>query len=157
MTFGLTYAFAAAALAFATPQTALPTPPQTAPETRPLTAAERDEARAAADSLKVRFAGKTSADAAVAHEAVKEIVRFAPYGFRCDSVAAVEASLLPEGWMPADPNYRMGPPETRYERWEVSLCGRVEPVMVAFWSEPDAGPQFQVAHPFPAAAAPPRP
>ena len=103
----------------------------------------------------VRITGRTRADAALAQSAVQEIARFTPFKIKCDRLESVEASVMPKGWQPADPNFRIAPRGARYEKWNVSMCGRVEPFLVAFWKEKKAGKQFQVGHPFP--ADPPKP
>jgi len=112
---------------------------------------------AAAQSDEVPFTGTTRVDAAVIRDAVQEILYFAPRGLKCDTLTGVEASLLPESWTPADPNFRIGPPGTRYERWDVSLCGRVERFLLGFWTAPDGGTLFQVGYPLPADAPTPLP
>jgi hypothetical protein len=107
----------------------------------------------------IAFTGHTAADAAQARDAMDEVARFSggPV-LKCADVTGVEASAMPEGWQPADPNFRIGPPGTRYERWSVAQCGKVVPFLIAIWTDPKYGAQIQVAHPFPADPAPaPRP
>ena len=105
---------------------------------------------AAATAQQVPLTGRTTADAAQIRGAMQEIVRFSGHHLKCSKVDTVEATILAEGWQPADPNFRIGPPGTRYERWGAAQCGRVEPFLVGFWVETGAGGQFQVAHPYPA-------
>jgi hypothetical protein len=115
--------------------------------------APASEAPAAAE---VAISGRTTADPKVAHEALGEVGGFAGRALKCSQIDGVEASPLPAGWVPTDPNFRIGPAGARYERWEVSLCGRREPFLIVFWSDA-GGPQFQVGHPFPAGPAAPKP
>ena len=106
----------------------------------------------AAALAKLGITGRTAApDAAVAQAALNEAGGFASgHALKCSERGAVVASLMPKGWVPADPNFRLGPKGARYERWEISLCGKSVPFLVVFWKDKKAGPQFQVAHPFPA-------
>jgi len=102
---------------------------------------------------KVGITGGTAApDATVAQAALTEVRGFAAgEALKCSEMGGVEASLMPKGWVPADPNFRIGPKKkARYERWDVKLCGKSVPFLVVFWKDKKAGPQFQVAHPFPA-------
>lgn len=120
-------------------------------------AAPADPASPSAPAAEIGVTGDTIADPKVARDALRELGGFASRALKCSQIDGVEASALPAGWIPADPNFRIGPPGARYERWEVKLCGRSEPFLLAFWSEA-GGPQFQVGHPFPAdPAKPPKP
>jgi hypothetical protein len=105
----------------------------------------------AAALAKIGIAGRTGApDAQVAQAALNEVRGFAAgESLKCSEMGSAEASLMPKGWVPADPNFRIGPKRARYERWEVKLCGRSEPFLVVFWKV-KGRPDFQVAHPFPA-------
>ncbi|MEO7177736.1 MAG: hypothetical protein ABIW83_02735 [Allosphingosinicella sp.] len=96
--------------------------------------------------------GRTAApNKAIAQAALQEARTFAGRApMKCSDVGGAEASLMPKGWVPSDPNFRIGPKGARYERWEIQACGRSEPFLVVFWKDQKAGPQYQVAHPFPA-------
>lgn len=96
--------------------------------------------------------GKTAApNPKIAREALQEAGGFATRSLKCSGgVGSAKASLMPKGWVPADPNFRIGPKGARYERWEVEACGRTEPFLIVFWKDKKAGPQYQVGHPFPA-------
>ncbi|HEX8307521.1 MAG TPA: hypothetical protein VF645_03785 [Allosphingosinicella sp.] len=104
-----------------------------------------------ADLAKLGITGRTRApDAVVAHAALNEAKAFAAgTALKCGEVGGAEASLMPKGWVPADPNFRLGPKGARYERWEIKLCGRNVPFLVVFWKVKGKA-DFQVAHPFPA-------
>lgn len=100
-------------------------------------------------------AGETAApNAEIAQAAYNEAGGFARGSLKCADVGAAKASLMPEGWVPADPNFRIGPKGARYERWEIQTCGRSEPFLIVFWNDQKAGPQYAVGHPFPADPAP---
>ena len=105
----------------------------------------------AADLAKIGITGQTAApDAAVAQAAYNEAGGFAAgIAIKCGELKGAEASLMPEGWVPADPNFRLGPKGARYERWDLDLCGRKVPFLVVFWTDKGKS-DFQVAHPFPA-------
>jgi hypothetical protein len=114
----------------------------------------------AAALAKIGITGRTAApDAAVAQAALNEVGGFASARqstLQCGEMGGAQAALMPKRWVPADPNFRLGPKGARYERWEVKLCGKSVPFLVVFWKDKKAGPQFQVAHPFPAGAAKPK-
>ena len=105
----------------------------------------------AAALAKIGITGRTGApDAATAQAALTEAGGFAAgHALKCGEVGGAEASLMPKGWVPADPNFRLGPKGARYERWEIKLCGKNVPFLVVFWKH-KGRPDFQVAHPFPA-------
>ncbi len=114
----------------------------------------------AAALAKIGITGRTRApDATIAQSALNEAGGFASgESLKCSEMAGADARLMPKGWVPADPNFRIGPKGARYERWELETCGRSEPFLVVFWKDKKAGPQYQVAHPFPAdPAKPPKP
>lgn len=108
-----------------------------------------------APPVQVRFTGRTTADATLTRDAVQEVARFSAHALKCDRLTGVEATIMPEGWQPADPNFRIGPPGTIYERWDAAGCGRGVPFLIAFWKPPEGGTMFQVGHPFPADPAKP--
>ena len=94
--------------------------------------------------------GETAAPSPeIAQAALQEAGGFAVNSLKCGDVGSAKASLMPQGWVPADPNFRIGPKGARYERWELVACGRSEPFLVVFWTD-KGRPDFQVAHPFPA-------
>jgi hypothetical protein len=107
---------------------------------------------ASARADQVRVTGESTADATLIRDAVQQILRIGAGALECHELTAVEASVLPDDWRPADPKYRLGPPGTRYERWEATLCGRAVPFLIGFWDAPEGGTMFQVGYPFPAAA-----
>ena len=100
---------------------------------------------------KIGITGRTRApDSAAAQSALSEAGRFARgTALKCSEMGPVEASLMPKGWVPADPNFRIGPKGARYERWDIKLCGKEVPFLVVFFKVKGKA-DFQVAHPFPA-------
>ena len=102
---------------------------------------------------KMGITGRTRApDSKVAQAALNEARGFAAgHALKCSEMGGAEASLMPKGWVPADPNFRLGPKGARYERWEIRLCGKDVPFLVVFWKKKGIA-DFQVAHPFPADA-----
>jgi hypothetical protein len=105
----------------------------------------------AAALAKIGISGQTAApDASIAQAALNEAGGFAAgESLKCSDMKGAKAALMPEGWIPADPNFRLGPKGARYERWEIELCGKSVPFLVVFWTD-KGRPDFQVAHPFPA-------
>lgn len=110
----------------------------------------------AAALAKIGITGRTAApDAKVAQAALNETKGFAAgQALKCSEMGGVEARLMPKGWVPADPNFRIGPKGARYERWDIKLCGKSVPFLVVFWKAKGKA-DFQVAHPFPADPAKP--
>ena len=105
----------------------------------------------AAAAAPMPVTGKTAApDSKTAGAALQEAAGFAARSLECGQVGTAKASLMPKKWVPADPNFRIGPKGARYERWEIQACGKSEPFLVVFWKDKKAGPQYQVGHPFPA-------
>jgi hypothetical protein len=106
---------------------------------------------------KAGITGRTAApNAQVAQAALNEAGGFARgEALKCSEMGGAKASLMPRRWVPADPNFRIGPKGARYERWDIRLCGKDVPFLVVFWKDKKAGPQYQVAHPFPADPAKP--
>jgi hypothetical protein len=100
--------------------------------------------------------GPTKADPKIVGDALREVQAFSGGNLlKCSDITAVAATPMPRGWVPSDPNFRLGPPGARYERWDVTLCGKVEPFLLVFWKE-KSRPMFNVGHPFPAGPAPRR-
>jgi hypothetical protein len=106
----------------------------------------------AAALAKMGITGRTTApDTQAAKAALNEVGAFASARqstMKCGQMGGAKASLMPKRWVPADPNFRIGPKGARYERWEVELCGKSVPFLVVFWKH-KGRPDFQVAHPFP--------
>ncbi|MEA2998657.1 MAG: hypothetical protein QOK17_490 [Sphingomonadales bacterium] len=131
----------AAALAAPPPASAPMLPPSAAPT--------------AAPPVHLHVTGPTTADPKIVGDALQEVQHFTGGNIlKCSDITAVAATPMPAGWVPGDPNFRLGPRGARYERWDVTLCGRVEPFLLVFWKE-KSGPAFNVGHPFPAGPARP--
>jgi hypothetical protein len=134
----------AAALAAPPPASAPMLPPSPAPT-----------APAAPPPVQIHVTGPTTADPKIVGDALLEVQHFTGGNIlKCSDITAVAATPMPRRWRPSDPNFRLGPPGARYERWDVTLCGRVEPFLLVFWKE-KTGPAFNVGHPFPKEPAPP--
>jgi hypothetical protein len=134
-------------LAFAA---ALAAPPPTAAPMLPPSAAP-----AAPPSAQLHVTGHTTGDPKILGDALQEVQHFAGgHILNCSDVTAVAAKPMPRGWVPSDPNFRLGPRGARYERWDVTLCGKVEPFLLVFWKD-KTGPAYTVGHPFPKEPAAP--
>ncbi|MEA3038760.1 MAG: hypothetical protein QOE79_1273 [Sphingomonadales bacterium] len=131
----------AAALAAPPPASAPMLPPSAAP--------------AAAPSAPLHVTGRTTGDPKIIGDALGEVQHFAGgHILNCGDVSAVAATPMPRGWVPSDPNFRLGPRGARYERWDVTMCGKVEPFLLVFWKD-KSGPAYTVGHPFPKEPAAP--
>jgi hypothetical protein len=125
----------AAALAAPPPASTPMLPPSAAP--------------AAAPAAPLHVTGPTTGDPKVLGDALQEVQHFAGgHILNCSDVTAVTAKPMPRGWVPSDPNFRLGPRGARYERWDVTMCGKVEPFLLVFWKD-KTGPAYTVGHPFP--------
>ena len=128
--------YAAAALAPAPPAAATTPPPSPA-------------APAAPAQPQIVITGETLANGPLAWDAMQEVVRFSNHHLKCAMPTKVDAQVMPEGWLPRRLEFRIGPPGARYERWNVHMCARVEPFLIAFWTPPGkTEPEFAVGHPF---------
>ena len=98
----------------------------------------------------VRFVGETTGTeaAGVRDQALAELLRFAGHALHCGAVHEIRVTAHPNGWVPADANFRMGPAGSTYERWDASMCDRTEPFLIVFWREGNRT-EFQVGHPHP--------
>jgi hypothetical protein len=116
-----------------------------------LAAAAPGQAAEPPAAASMAIAGETRApNPQIAQAALQEAGGFVLRSLKCGDVGGgAKASLMPKRWVPADPNFRIGPKGARYERWELEACGRTEPFLVVFWKH-KGRPDFQVAHPFPA-------
>jgi hypothetical protein len=104
----------------------------------------------------LHVSGPTTADPKIVGDALQEVQHFAAGNLlKCSDVTAVAATPMPRGWVPSDANFRLGPRGARYERWDVTMCGKVEPFLLVFWKE-KTGPAYTVGHPFPKERAPRR-
>ena len=104
---------------------------------------------APASADQIRFTGETSVDAVVIRDALQNVLRVAAVSEHCNAMSAVESSLLPHDYRPPQA-YDAAPAGARYERWNVTLCGRVVPFLLGFWTPPEGGTMFQVGYPYPA-------
>lgn len=101
----------------------------------------------------VHFTGVTTVDAVVIRDALQNILMVAVASERCNALSAVEASVLPPDYRPpaAHAGAHAG---ARYERWDVTLCGRVVPFLLGFWNAPDGGTMIEIGYPYPADPSP---
>ena len=106
----------------------------------------------------VHFTGDTSADAAVIRDALQNVLRVTAVSEHCSTMSAVQSSLLPQNYRPPR-GYDAAPATAHYERWDVTLCGRVVPFLLGFWTPAEGGTMFQIGYPYPTdeAAAAARP
>lgn len=104
----------------------------------------------------VRFTGRSSVDDVVIRDALQTLLRVATER-GCNRLEAVEASMLPAAYRPADSGDHGERPGLRYERWTVTLCGLAMPFLLGFWHAPEGGTMFQIILPYPADAPAPTP
>jgi len=108
---------------------------------------------AAADQ--VRFTGQTTADRTLTVDALNSVALVGRAQFNCPTVEAVDAHVLPKSFTPPGKDNPEGSHPTTYERWDATFCGKVVPLLIAFWPVADGGMMFRVGFPFPVAASAP--
>ena len=106
---------------------------------------------AAADQ--VRFTGQTTADGTLIVDTLNTVARLGPARFNCPTVEAVQAQILPDPFTPLGKDNPEGSSPTTYERWDATFCGKVVPLLIAFWPASDGGMMFRVGLPFPVPAS----
>lgn len=103
----------------------------------------------------VRFTGDTTANETLLVETLRTVALLGPSQRSCPTVEAVEAQVLPESLSPpGDDNPERSNPTT-YERWDATFCGKVVPVLIAYWAAEQGGMMFRVGLPFPGASGAP--
>jgi hypothetical protein len=102
-----------------------------------------------ASADQVRFTGQTTADQMLAVDTLNTVARLGPARFNCPTVEAVEAQVLPESFIPPGKDNPEGSNPTTYERWDATFCGKVVPLLIAFWPAAEGGMMFRVGLPFP--------
>ena len=103
----------------------------------------------------VRFTGQTTADQTLLVDTLNTVARLGPARFQCSTVEAVEAQVLPESFSPPGTDNPEGSAPTTYERWDATFCGKVVPLLIAYWPAADGGMMFRVGLPFPSAVGAP--
>lgn len=103
----------------------------------------------------VRFTGDTTANQTLLVDALRMVALLGPGRFNCPTVEAVEAQVLPESFSPPGNDKPEGDNPTTYERWDATFCGKVVPLLIAFWPAEQGGMMFRVGLPFPEATGAP--
>ncbi|GAB3361456.1 hypothetical protein GCM10027430_35410 [Lysobacter tyrosinilyticus] len=102
-----------------------------------------------ASADQVRFTGKTTADQTLLVDTLNTVARLGPARFNCPTVEAIQVQVLPESFTPPGKNNPEGSNPTTYERWDATFCGKVVPLLIAFWPATEGGMMFRVGLPFP--------
>jgi hypothetical protein len=103
----------------------------------------------------VRFTGQTTADQTLLVDTLNTVARLAPAKFQCPTVEAVEAQIMPKSFAPPGKDNPEGTAPTTYERWDATFCGKVVPLLIAYWPAADGGMMFRVGLPFPGSVGAP--
>lgn len=96
----------------------------------------------------VRFTGQTTADQTLVVDTLNTVAKLGPARFNCPTVEAIEAHVLPKSFSPPGKDNPEGSNLTTYERWDATFCGKVVPLLIAFWRAPKGGMMFRVGLPF---------
>jgi len=102
-----------------------------------------------ASAQQVRFTGQTTADETLLVDTLRTVALLGPGQFDCPTVEAVEAQVLPKSFAPPGKDNPEGSNPTTYERWDATFCGKVVPLLLAFWPAAEGGMMFRVGLPFP--------
>lgn len=102
----------------------------------------------------VRLTGETTAGKTLAVDTLKTVASLGPR-FHCASLDAVEAHVLPKSFSPPGKDNAEGSNPTTYERWDATFCGKMVPVLIAYWLAADGGTMFRVGIPFPSSPGAP--
>ncbi len=97
----------------------------------------------------VRFTGQTTANQTLLVDTLNAVARLGPARFECPTVEAVEAQVLPKSFAPPGKDNPEGSSPATYERWNARFCGKVVPLLIAYWPAADGGMMFRVGLPFP--------
>ena len=98
-----------------------------------------------ANAEQVLFTGHTRANDTLIHDIMKYVALIGKARFQCDSPNAVETEILPDDFQAPADQPATGGANVRYERWQVTFCGRVEPFIIGYWPAPDGGMRFLVS------------
>lgn len=97
----------------------------------------------------VRFTGDTTANQTLLVDTLRTVALLGPGQFNCPTVEAVTSQVLPASFSPPGSHHPEGSSPTTYERWDATYCGRVVPLLIAFWPDEHEGMMFRVGLPFP--------
>jgi hypothetical protein len=97
----------------------------------------------------VHFTGQTTATPQLIKDTLQNILLFSHTTKKCDTLSAVESTILPKTYVPTDPKYRVGQPPIVYESWYATLCGEQTKFLISFWPSPEGGTMFSVGYPYP--------
>ena len=100
----------------------------------------------------LRFTGHTTASVVLIKDTLRHIQLVGQGQKNCGRISSVEASVLPDDYLPSDTAYRVGVGRVIYERWSADLCGEAVRFLISFWPSADGGALFAVGYPYPADA-----
>ena len=103
----------------------------------------------------VRFTGQTTANETLLVDTLNTVARLGAARFKCPTVAAVDAHVLPKSFAPPGKDNPEGSSPTTYGRWDANFCGKVVPLLIAYWPAADGGMMFRVGLPFPSSPGAP--
>ncbi len=102
----------------------------------------------------VHFTGNTTVDVTVIKDVLKQIQLVGLAELNCGVVDSVEAEVLPPSYVAPATDNSAAPSKEIYEKWTVTMCGKMSPFLVGFWPALEGGTMFRVRHPFPVDAGP---
>jgi len=97
----------------------------------------------------VRFTGDTTADDALVHDTMQQLLLVVNGRVRYSLVQLVESEILPPPYSPPAASRVQSSAKAHYERWTATFCGMKVPFLISFWPATDGGTMFSVTHPFP--------
>jgi hypothetical protein len=97
-------------------------------------------------AAQVRMVGTTTADSTLARDVMRYVMLIAKAQLNCTNVELIEPEILPS-YKPSRVEAE-GFAKTTYERWTITLCGKKEQFLVAFWPSAVGGTMFRIGFPF---------
>jgi hypothetical protein len=96
----------------------------------------------------VSVTGNTTADGELLRDTLVYLTQFAP-SFGCDRITSVDTYVLPPDTIRAKASFRMHDNQATYERWQVTVCGKVERFLIIYSPDPQGGTIFAINYPYP--------
>ena len=104
---------------------------------------------ASAHAAQVALEGRTTASMQLIQDATQNLIALGKSRYNCPAPTRIESEVLPSTYA-ADTHQAIPPTgkATIYEKWDVTFCGNVEPLLMIFMPQKKGGVTFGI-QPFP--------
>ena len=102
---------------------------------------------ASAALAQVHLTGRSAADDQLQHDIVQQVSLLG--GTECEAPSEIRASVIHPSRIPSTAEYRAPSDNASYEEWDANFCGKLSPVLVTFWPDPNGGSFIVVTYPYP--------